>query len=141
MKEVELARESIKSYFTGKQPELKRDKKQGVFVTLHKGKQLRGCIGFPYPTHKLDEGIFHAAKAAAFEDPRFPPVEEDELDKIKIEVSVLSEPKKLECKPEDYTRPSINCQYSLISGNPLSFLLHVYYPGALRKMRHIFCWW
>ena len=46
--------------------------KRGVFVTLTKQGQLRGCIGFPYPVMPLGDAIEDAAVAAALEDPRFP---------------------------------------------------------------------
>lgn len=109
MKELlDLARKAIEYYFLQKELDLspwhKFDKKQSVFITIHKNKALRGCIGFPYPTHNLYEAVYKAAKSAAFEDPRFPPLEQKEMDKIKIEMSILTPPKKLTCKPEDYTK-------------------------------------
>lgn len=71
--------------------------KRGVFVTLNRadpvGERLRGCIGFPYPSKPLGEAIRAAAIAAATEDPRFPPVAEDELGSLVVEVSVLTPPK------------------------------------------------
>ena len=74
------------------------DEKRGVFVTINKiiyGKpELKGCVGLPYPTKPLIDGIIEAAVSAT-KDPRFPPLAEDELDKIKIEVSILKEPKKI----------------------------------------------
>ncbi|MBQ4597128.1 MAG: AMMECR1 domain-containing protein, partial [Methanocorpusculum sp.] len=44
---------------------------RGVFVTLTQAGELRGCIGFPYPTYPLSEAIREAAVAAATQDPRF----------------------------------------------------------------------
>jgi hypothetical protein len=73
--------------------------KRGVFVTLTKGGDLRGCIGFPYPVMPLGEAIVHAAGAAALEDPRFPPVTKDELAAISLEVTILTVPEPLEGDP------------------------------------------
>jgi uncharacterized protein (TIGR00296 family) len=69
----------------------------GVFVTLNRQEngreELRGCIGYPEPIMKLSEALVEAAIAAATEDPRFLPVELEEMDKIVVEVSVLTTPK------------------------------------------------
>ncbi|HRS04203.1 MAG TPA: AmmeMemoRadiSam system protein A [Treponema sp.] len=62
----------------------------GAFVTLHKGKSLRGCIGRMIGIRPLEETVRTMARAAAFEDPRFPPLRKDELAQCKIEISVLS---------------------------------------------------
>jgi uncharacterized protein (TIGR00296 family) len=79
----------------------------GVFVTInsiHNGtKRLRGCIGLPYPTIPLVEAVIQAAVSAATQDPRFPPVAEQELDGIVFEVSVLTPPELVIAeKPMDY---------------------------------------
>lgn len=50
------------------------NEERGVFVTLTDGGELRGCIGFPYPTAPLGEALREAAVAAAIHDPRFYPV-------------------------------------------------------------------
>jgi AmmeMemoRadiSam system protein A len=76
------------------------DEKRGVFVTLTRGGQLRGCIGFPYPVMPLGEAIRQAAVAAALEDPRFRPVQADELGRISFEVTVLTVPVSVEGDPE-----------------------------------------
>lgn len=62
----------------------------GAFVTLHAGGELRGCIGFPGSSDRLDEVIGRCAIAAATEDPRFPPVSADELPGLELEISVLT---------------------------------------------------
>jgi AmmeMemoRadiSam system protein A len=72
--------------------------KRGVFVTLWLEGELRGCIGFPYPTKPLVEAVQEASVCAALQDFRFPPVREDEVSRIEIEISVLTQPK--EVKPE-----------------------------------------
>ncbi len=102
---VEIARKSVESHFSGNTKELQElikshwflNKKRGVFVTIHTypEKQLRGCIGFPLPIYPLGEAVVKAAKSAAFEDPRFPPLQEEELGKVIFEVSVLTEPEKI----------------------------------------------
>ncbi len=109
---TKLARKSILSEFSKKSiaeediEKLKHlSQKQGVFVTLHKNSQLRGCIGFPYPVMPLYKAVIEAAKSAAFSDPRFMPLQESELDEVKIELSVLSVPELIEAKsPGDYLK-------------------------------------
>ncbi|TAJ43813.1 TIGR00296 family protein [Methanofollis fontis] len=73
---------------------------RGVFVTITRDGDLRGCIGLPYPVMPLSEGIVHAALSAAREDPRFPPVRPAELPDIRIDLTVLSVPEPLECAPD-----------------------------------------
>lgn len=65
-------------------------KKYGVFVTLHKHGQLRGCIGYVEGIKRLKDAVIEMSVSAAFEDPRFPQVRNNELDDINIEISVLS---------------------------------------------------
>ena len=64
--------------------------KTGAFVTLHKNKDLRGCIGYVAGYSPLQEAVKDLAVSAAFRDPRFSPVEEAELEEIDIEISVLT---------------------------------------------------
>jgi uncharacterized protein len=105
---LKLARESIRTYFKGKKPDMKAvshlSQKQGVFVTLHdKNGELRGCIGFPMPVYPLNMAIVEGARSAAFRDPRFPPLDEDELKDTMIEISVLTLPEPVKVKhPNDY---------------------------------------
>ncbi len=74
------------------------EKKQGVFVTLHKKGRLRGCIGNIEPVKTLKDGIVENAVCAAFRDSRFAPLAPEEFDLIDIEVSLLSRPQKLAFK-------------------------------------------
>jgi len=67
----------------------------GIFVTLNHALRLRGCIGFPHPDKKLFDVLIEASIAAAFEDPRFPPVKSEELDQITFEVTVLTQPEEI----------------------------------------------
>lgn len=63
---------------------------QGCFVTLKKGGRLRGCVGALEPEKPIFEEVARLARMAASEDSRFLPVCVEELDKIKIEISILS---------------------------------------------------
>ncbi|WP_157678129.1 AmmeMemoRadiSam system protein A [Oleiphilus messinensis] len=65
------------------------------FVTLNKGKNLRGCIGTLEARKPLIQDVADHAYAAACQDPRFPPVTENELQDILVSVSVLSPPEDL----------------------------------------------
>ncbi len=71
------------------------NEKRGTFVTLTRGGHLRGCIGHIMPQEPLLESVEDNAVSAAFRDPRFPPMTKDEWDGVKIEVSVLTDPKPL----------------------------------------------
>ena len=67
----------------------------GAFVTLHKQERLRGCIGRFEPNQPLYSVVVEMAIAAAFNDPRFQKVTQDELENIDIEISVLTPRKKI----------------------------------------------
>jgi AmmeMemoRadiSam system protein A len=85
-------------------PEILR-KPGASFVTLRKNDSLRGCIGALEAKLPLAEDIRQHAVAAALYDYRFPAVEAHEVDDIRIEVSILTEPKRLEYRdPEDLLR-------------------------------------
>ncbi|NPB04651.1 MAG: AmmeMemoRadiSam system protein A [Thermotogae bacterium] len=70
-------------------------RKGASFVTLKKNGKLRGCIGSVVAHRPLAEDVHFNAIAAAFKDPRFPPLHPDEWPHVKVEVSVLSDPKPL----------------------------------------------
>jgi len=97
-----LARETIRGRFVpGKSQALPAAgpacaEKRGVFVTLHRKGELRGCIGYPLPMKPLWEAVPEMALAAAFEDPRFPAVSAGELGEINIEISVLTVPRQVD---------------------------------------------
>ncbi len=82
--------QAIKNY-----PQLERN--AAVFVTLTTGSddRLRGCIGTLSAYRPLYEDIIANAKSAAFHDPRFSPLTPDEWSRVKVEVSILTEPKVL----------------------------------------------
>ena len=76
-------------------PELKIDSetlksKRGAFVTLKKSGHLRGCIGYIKAYKPLWETVQEMAVAAAFHDPRFPSLKQDEVQHLTFEISVLS---------------------------------------------------
>ncbi|MFQ5927281.1 MAG: AmmeMemoRadiSam system protein A [Terriglobia bacterium] len=70
-----------------------------AFVTLHRQGRLRGCIGHLQPTKPLYRTVADVALAAAFHDPRFPPLEFAELADVEIEISLLSP--SCEIRPEE----------------------------------------
>jgi len=79
----------------------------GVFVTINSlrggKKELRGCIGYPYPTSPLVGAVIDSAINAATQDPRFYPLTLKELSKVVFEVSVLTPPERVEVKnPKEY---------------------------------------
>lgn len=71
-----------------------------AFVTLHKMGELRGCIGSLQAWRPLATDVAENALAAALRDPRFPPVREEELNKIQVHISVLTQPEIMEVDSE-----------------------------------------
>ena len=101
---VQLARATLENKICGiKMPSLPLTKifneKRGVFVTLTKKGDLRGCIGFPTPVYPLQEAIEEAAVSAALQDPRFYPVAPQELCELRVEVTILTVPCRLDVEP------------------------------------------
>jgi hypothetical protein len=99
---VSTARSAVTEYLkTKKRLTLLEDFKSkfsynsGVFVTLTKAEDLRGCIGFPTPERKLYQSLVDASIASATEDPRFPPVRYEELSDISFEITVLTPPEEI----------------------------------------------
>ncbi len=103
---LKIARDSVSYALLNKQYQLPQEvmrrfsERRGVFVTLHKDKELRGCIGFLQPVFPLGRAIAEAAKAAAFSDPRFKPLSKDELSEVSFEISVLTVPELISSKGE-----------------------------------------
>jgi AmmeMemoRadiSam system protein A len=101
---LSLARASLKRGIThnGSLPELDAalgSQERAAFVTLTRREQLRGCIGTLATDRPLRETIAELAVSSATEDPRFPRVRPDEVDDLRIEISVLSPP--VDAGPED----------------------------------------
>lgn len=93
---LRIARLSLESHVKeGRPPSIQVDdpalqRPCGAFVTLKKGGELRGCIGSLQAAEPLADTVIEMAGAAALRDPRFEPVQPEELPAIEIEVSVLS---------------------------------------------------
>jgi AmmeMemoRadiSam system protein A len=103
---LRLAHQSIREAVTGTpslqtasqaSPHLREAR--GAFTTLHENGALRGCIGYVIAVEPLAATIRETARAAALEDPRFPPVTEADLGSLQLEISVLSP--MFEIAPED----------------------------------------
>jgi AmmeMemoRadiSam system protein A len=103
-----IARAALEHYSKGKSYRVPPDQipeefKQpaGVFVSLKKQGQLRGCIGTIYPQHgSIVEETLNNAISAGHRDPRFYPVRDDELDELDISVDVLTTPEPVSGKEE-----------------------------------------
>jgi AmmeMemoRadiSam system protein A len=103
---VELARKTIEAYVKDEKvieppkelaPEMKE--KAGVFVSLHRKGQLRGCIGTFLPTtENVANEVIRNAIESSTRDPRFAPVTEAELADLEISVDVLSQPEAIDSK-------------------------------------------
>jgi len=106
---LKLARETLESYLkNGSLPRVEVEKlspklkeMRGCFVTLYKNGMLRGCIGSLLPLEPLYQCVIRNSINAALHDLRFPSVRYEELKEIKIEISVLTVPKKLEFKDSE----------------------------------------
>lgn len=99
---VEIAKESIKCFLENGRPlakpddyPIELDEELGVFVTLNKNNNLRGCIGYAEPIKPAIDATMDVAIAAAFNDPRFPQVSPDEFEKLDFEVTVLTKPEMI----------------------------------------------
>ncbi len=78
-----------------------RERRAGAFVSIHEEGELRGCIGTIGPTRSsLAEEIISNAVAASTRDPRFPPIGEEELPRLEVNVDVLSEPEPIASEAE-----------------------------------------
>lgn len=101
---VRLARLCVESYVkTGRSATLPEniskeliERRAGVFTTIHKDGQLRGCIGTTYPTtENVAREIIQNGVSACSQDPRFPPVTERELPYLEYSVDVLGVPEEI----------------------------------------------
>lgn len=98
---LRIVRENIESYLNDKHYQLdeKLDdvfyEKRGVFVTLNKQGNLRGCIGFIEPYETLIDGLLDVSLSAAFDDPRFSPLSIEEFKELEIEISILTKPEEI----------------------------------------------
>lgn len=96
---LDIARQTMEEYVrTGKTLEFRETdqrllREEGAFVTIHKQGRLRGCIGNILGRGALSQTVRDMAIAAATKDPRFDPVQAEELKELDVEVSVLSKPR------------------------------------------------
>lgn len=104
---IDVARQAVIAGLAGErvQPELQGYPEQlkdlgASFVTLNKTGQLRGCIGTLEAHQPLVIDVAHNAYAAAFRDPRFPALQESELELLEFHLSVLSEPQPMSVESE-----------------------------------------
>jgi len=110
---AKLARETVESYIRESKisqpkeltPEMQE--RAGVFVSIHKHGELRGCIGTFEPTKgNVAEEIIANAISSATRDPRFPPIATSELDDLEYSVDILTKPEPVEdasqLNPKDY---------------------------------------
>lgn len=125
---INFARENIEYFLQNSRkipvPEVIKEKfgdKYGAFVTLNKvddegNTDLRGCIGYIEPTYELYDVVHKVSISSATEDPRFPHVSFKEMDKIAIEISILTPPKLLEVKnPKEYIQKIVIGRDGLIA--------------------------
>lgn len=117
---TKLAKDTIEYHFkTGKLLPLPLDlpkeimaARAGVFVTLYKHGQLRGCIGtLQATTANIAEEIRQNALSSAFEDPRFDPLEQDELSELELSVDILNPAELIKDRSElDVKKYGVICQ-------------------------------
>ena len=101
-----LAREAVRRALTGAEPPLvpaslsEMTEPRAAFVTIRSLEgELRGCRGEIPPRRPLPECVCHVAVASALDDPRFPPVREEDLPALRFEISALTEPTRI--RPEE----------------------------------------
>ena len=93
-----IARNAVKSHLSRSSPEFPEIRQgpalepRGVFVSIHHGERLRGCVGNVMPDQPLHRTTARCAVAAATSDPRFVPISLVELPYVSFELSVLSIP-------------------------------------------------
>jgi hypothetical protein len=106
---VKLARKAVEEYLKSRKRVQASEnisekllQPSGVFVTINTirngEKELRGCIGYPYPTTPLVQAVIESAISSATQDPRFYPLSLSELDNVVFEISVLTPPQLIEAK-------------------------------------------
>ena len=149
MKELlKLARQAIESHLKG--GELKVDEKvkkkyssEGAcFVTLTEDGELRGCIGSLEARQELWKDVIENAIHTGFDDFRFNPLSLNEIPKIKIEISVLTKPEKLNYKNEEDLLKKIDDKMGIIlqkGRNSATFLPQVWeeIPDKVEFLEHL----
>jgi AmmeMemoRadiSam system protein A len=93
---LKLARTTLEAHFSGNPAppyQTARERlieRKGAFVSLHRGNELRGCIGQLYPDRELFKIVQHCVLSAAMEDTRFIAVSQNEVRELSIEISILT---------------------------------------------------
>ncbi|MBC8177498.1 MAG: AmmeMemoRadiSam system protein A [Desulfobacteraceae bacterium] len=148
---LNVARKTIDRALSGKEGPVKEDsetsplfgEQRGTFVTLTTGGNLRGCIGHIIPQETLIEGIRVNAINAAFKDPRFRPLTTNEWKRVRIEISILTEPKPLSYSDADdllkKLRPGIDGVIIKKGYHQSTFLPQVWdqLPGKEEFLNHL----
>ncbi len=117
--------------------------RRATFVTLQRRGELRGCIGMLEAVRPLVEDVAHNAYAAAFSDPRFPPLGAGELEGLELHLSILSPPEQLPWSAEtdlvQQLRPGIDGLILSDRGRRGTFLPSVWesLPTPVQFLRHL----
>jgi hypothetical protein len=113
------------------------------FVTLHKNGELRGCIGALEAYQPLINDIAEHAYSAAFQDPRFPALQDNEYEQLEIEISVLGKPERMTFDSEEnllqQIRPNIDGLILEFENNRGTFLPSVWkqLPDKKEFLNHL----
>lgn len=146
---LQLARSVLEHRLKGVTPKHKAyyekafEEKRGVFVTLHLDGDLKGCIGHIEAKESIYDNVTYLSQAAAFEDPRFSPLTENELERVEIEISILSVPEKLAANNNieliKMLRPNIDGVILLTDNRQATFLPQVWeqFPKRENFMTHL----
>lgn len=133
-----LARKTIESEFTDEKYEVpeeikkKYSEQRACFVTLTKKGNLRGCIGSLEARQELWKDVQENAIHSAFDDPRFSPLNDSELNQIKIEISVLTKPEKLDYKNSEDLLKKLNSEMGVIIS--LGYFSATYLPQVWEQI-------
>jgi AmmeMemoRadiSam system protein A len=98
---LRIARDAVASHLTGAEPACESGpgrlaEPHGVFVSIHNGPELRGCVGNIQPFAPLYQSTRECAVCAAVADPRFAPLTKLELPQVTFEISVLAPMERIE---------------------------------------------
>jgi AmmeMemoRadiSam system protein A len=113
------------------------------FVTLRVGEDLRGCCGTIEPSRPLSQDVWNNAWASAFADPRFPPLTSHEWPETNVQISVLSDPERLDVRSEaellEVLRPGYDGLILQLGQRRSTFLPAVWeqLPEPVRFVRHL----
>jgi AmmeMemoRadiSam system protein A len=143
---LSIARDAIRAPRDAEMPawaEAWLRERAATFVTLRQSEELRGCIGTLEALRMLGEDVYSNARAAAFRDPRFPPVSPHEIDSLAVEISVLSARSPLAASSEEEAiaqlRPGVDGVVLEYDGRRATFLPQVWetLPHPLDFLSHL----